>query len=66
VTVAPLPGPPHNPCGYDVVRKRHMPGWPQQHSPAMKFYGAAVYAVSRRPLSRRELLALPIPIEWLP
>ena len=33
---------------------------------AVRFYGANVYATARRPLSRRELLALPIPVEWLP
>ncbi len=66
VTVAPMPGPPQNPCGYDVVRKRRTAGWPPEHANAVRFYGAAVYALSRRPLSRVELLALPIPIEWLP
>jgi len=66
VTVAPMPGPPQNPSGYDVVRKRKTAGWPPEHANAVKFYGSAVYAVSRRPLSRVELLALPIPIEWMP
>jgi hypothetical protein len=28
--------------------------------------GGNRYAVTRRVLSRKELLALPIPIEWLP
>ncbi len=32
---------------------------------ALHFSGAHVYATARRPLSRRDLLALPIPIAWL-
>jgi hypothetical protein len=65
VTVAPLPGLTSQHRAFDVILKRHMSAWGGD-SAASRFYGAAVYAVTRRPLTRRELLALPIPIEWLP
>jgi hypothetical protein len=65
VTVAPLPGLTSQHRAFDVILKRHMNGWGGD-SEASRFYGAAVYAVARRPLSRKELRALPIPVEWLP
>jgi hypothetical protein len=64
VTVAPLPAM-YSPRVYDVVRKRLVGVWSQEPSEAARFYGVGVYATGRRPLSRKELRALPIPIEWL-
>jgi hypothetical protein len=64
VTVAPLPAL-TEPSGFDVILKRHMGGY-CGNSEATRMYGANVYVVARRPLSRKELLALPIPVEWLP
>lgn len=50
---------------YDKVLQRHIDG----HSPAkpdsVEDCGSARYAVSRRVLSRKQLLALPISIDWL-
>jgi hypothetical protein len=63
VTVAPIPGL-NEPAGYDVIlRQRITDYW---GGALARLYGSAVYVVARRPLSRQELLALPIPIEWLP
>jgi hypothetical protein len=61
VTIAPLPLPPAS--RHDVVlgRKVHS----DNDSEIQRTYGAHVYAVSRRPLSRRELKLLPIPVDWL-
>jgi len=64
VTVAPLPGLCSQHRAFDVILKRHMSAWGGD-SEASRYYGAAVYAVSRRPLSRKELRTMPIPIEWL-
>jgi hypothetical protein len=63
VTVAPLPTSVER--VYDVLRKRAVWGWGEDQSFAQQFYGAAVYATARRPLSKHELRAMPIPIEWL-
>jgi hypothetical protein len=63
VTLAPVPGP-VEPRAYDVIRKRRVGGFGYD-SGAVRFYGEDVYAVSRRPLSRRELRELPVPAEWL-
>src|SRR5262245_52417952 len=65
VTVAPFPGL-NEPRGYDVMLKRDVSGYWGGEADAQRMYGSAVYAVARRPLSRKELLALPIPVEWLP
>ena len=65
VTVAPLPQAPSVGSWFDVVRKRRVWAGTGDQTAARDFYGDAVYAVSRRPLSKRELLAMPIPIEWL-
>lgn len=64
VTVAPLPGW-NEPRGYDVILKRHVSSYWGGESDAARMYGSTVYATARRPLSKRELLALPIPVEWL-
>ena len=66
VTVAPLPGvySPDLARAYDVVLKHHMNRYGSE-AEVVRLYGARVYATARRPLSRHELLALPIPIEWL-
>jgi hypothetical protein len=65
VTVAALPGLYQPQRVADVVLKRQTGGWPSDHGEAARVYGASVYATARRPLSRRELYALPIPIDWL-
>ena len=65
VAVAPLPALYQPQRVYDVLRKRPAGGWSGDHAEAGRFYGASVYATARRPLSRKELYALPIPIEWL-
>jgi hypothetical protein len=66
VTVAPLPGvySPDRARAYDVVLKHHMNRYGSD-AEAARLYDASAYATARRPLSRRELLALPIPIEWM-
>jgi hypothetical protein len=64
VTVAPIPGLASQHRAFDVILKRNVSTWGGD-SEARRFYGANVYATARRPLSRRELLALPIPIDWL-
>jgi len=65
VTVMPIPEAPASQSGYDVVRKRRVSSWYRDVDEARALYGDSVYATSRRPLSRPELLAMPIPIEWL-
>lgn len=65
VKVEPIPVEPCRVVVRDVVRKVKLWASCFGNDDAEKFYGSPVYAVSRRPLSRRELLALPIPIEWL-
>jgi hypothetical protein len=65
VSVAPTPAA-NAPAGYDVILKRRVSDYWGASSDANRLYGSAVYAVARRPLSRKELLALPIPAEWLP
>ena len=65
VTLAPRPAV-HQPAGYDVILKRSVSMYSGGEGDAARLYGSVVYAVARRPLSRRELLALPIPVEWLP
>ncbi|MCI0699892.1 MAG: hypothetical protein L0241_02240 [Planctomycetia bacterium] len=65
VTVAPIPGLCSQYRAFDVILKRNVCTWGGD-SIASRFYGSNVYATARRPLSRKELLALPIPIEWLP
>jgi hypothetical protein len=64
VTVAPWPDA-HSPDGYDVIMKRRAAYWDASNWDTMRLYGENVYATARRPLSRRELLTLPIPVEWL-
>jgi hypothetical protein len=49
---------------YDVIRKRWVGRSGGCDDEAIRFYGEDVYAVSRRPLSRREQRNLPIPIDW--
>jgi hypothetical protein len=64
VTVAPLPtAPQYATSRYDVLRKRTVYYWSADD--ARRYYGAAVYATARRPLSKRELKALPVPIDWV-
>lgn len=65
-TIAPLPGL-NEPRGYDVILKRYVSSYSNfEIGLTYQHYGSTVYAITRRPLSRRELLALPIPAEWLP
>jgi hypothetical protein len=63
VTVAPLPEPMTQKPAHDVLRKCSV--YPWSADGARQFYGAAVYATARRPLSKRELKALPVPIDWV-
>jgi hypothetical protein len=65
VTVAPLPAPYTVGTWCDVVLGRTLSTWPGDLAETQQFYGASVYATARRPLSKRELRAMPIPIEWL-
>ncbi len=65
VTVAPIPSTTSPQYVRDVIRNRQIWCYTSPDAEAVRFYGANVYATARRPLSRRELLALPIPIEWL-
>lgn len=62
VTLAPLPTC-FNKRVWDVLRKR--PVSVGDEATAQQLYGAKVYAVARRPLSRAELRQLPIPIDLL-
>ncbi len=66
VTVKPIPNPVGREPIRDVVRNRDLRSYNCRDGGAIRFYGSEVYATGRRPLSRRELLALPIPVEWLP
>jgi hypothetical protein len=50
---------------YDKVLQRHVEDRGPATPDSMEDYGRARYAVSRRVLSRKELLALPIPIDLL-
>ncbi|MDB5308936.1 MAG: hypothetical protein JWO38_3138 [Gemmataceae bacterium] len=63
VTVAPLPVPEYRGSRYDVVRKRAV--YSSSAAEARELYGADVYATDRRPLSKRELRSLPVPIDWV-
>jgi hypothetical protein len=63
LTVAPLPEEYTHKPGHDIVRKKHVYPWSKDE--ARHFYGAPVYATSRRPLSKRELKQLPVPIDWI-
>ena len=65
VTVVELPGPHAPGSRYDVVLKRRVSAWDRDVDSARAYFGEALCATSRRPLSKRELLRLPIPIEWL-
>jgi hypothetical protein len=51
---------------YDVILQRHIDDRKRSEANVAETHGLNRYAVSRRALSRKELLALPIPIEWLP
>lgn len=62
VTVAPLPDQQAR-LQHDVVLKLAVHPW--YADVARQFYGKAVYATARRPLSKRELKLFPIPIDWL-
>jgi hypothetical protein len=64
VTLAPLPLPVGPANKFDVVLGRNVPAQ-DGLAEAQRTYGAAVYAVSRRLLAKRELKELPIPRDWL-
>lgn len=64
VNLRPLPGV-NETRGYDVVLRRFVSHYWGGESEVVQLYGTTVYAVSRRHLSRLELLAMPIPIEWI-
>lgn len=63
LTVAPLPEELAQKPRYDVVHKTRVDSW--SRCEARNFYGAPVYATSRRPISKRELKQLPVPIDWI-
>jgi hypothetical protein len=50
---------------YDAVLQRHIDSRSERETETTEEYGRNRYAVSRRVLSRKELFAMPIPIEWL-
>jgi hypothetical protein len=50
---------------YGAVLQRHIDSKFEGAVEVTESHGRHRYAVSRRALSRKELLALPIPIEWL-
>jgi hypothetical protein len=64
VTVAPIPGIASQQRAFDVILKWNACTYGGELI-ASRFYGSQVYATARRPLSRKELLALPIPIDLL-
>ena len=53
------------PPAYDVIRDRHLDCFPAESNESSDSHAGNRYRVRRRPLSRRELLSMPIPIEWL-
>jgi hypothetical protein len=54
------------PPAYDVILDRHIDRFPAESNETRDSHAGNCYHVRRRPLSRRELLSMPIPIEWLP
>lgn len=50
---------------YDVILKRYIEARDLSEGEIVEYHGNNKYRVSRRILSRKELLALPIPIDWL-
>jgi hypothetical protein len=62
VDLKPLPLLPHLSRQHDVVLGR--PVASLTAGEACKTYGAAVYAVAKRPLGKKEMRQLPIPLDW--
>jgi hypothetical protein len=56
--------PPKSPA-YDAVLKRYIDATPTSAERVEESYKEDRYAIYRRVLSRKELLAMPIPIDWL-
>jgi hypothetical protein len=54
------------PPAYQLIVERHIDRHPATVGESRDSHAGNTYRVRRRPLSRRELLALPIPVEWLP
>jgi hypothetical protein len=54
------------PPAYDEILQRHLDRDPPLATETVDSQAGNRYRVRRRLLSRRELLALPIPVEWLP
>jgi hypothetical protein len=50
---------------YDVILQRAIGECREFKAEVTDTYGRARYTVTRRALTKKELLALPIPIEWL-
>jgi hypothetical protein len=50
---------------YDAILQRAIDSQCRSETKSIETRGGCRYAVSRRVLSRKELLAMPIPIEWL-
>lgn len=62
VTISPLPDAQTQGPSRDVVRGVNVHPW--SGDAARGFYGTAVYATARRPISKRELKNLPVPMDW--
>lgn len=50
---------------YDEILRRHIDE-PRKCEEVVEYHHRNKYAVTRRTLSRKELLGMPIPVEWLP
>jgi hypothetical protein len=50
---------------YDMILQRHIDGKVKCEGEVVEDLGRSRYVVTRRVLSKRELLAMPIPIDWL-
>jgi hypothetical protein len=66
ITVTMIAHPSSEPPAYDLILQRHIAGPAARgDTETVESHGLNRFRVSRHLLSRRELLALPIPIEWL-
>ena len=66
ITVTMIAHPSSEPPAYDLILQRHIAGpAARSDTETVESHGLNRFRVSRHLLSRRELLALPIPIEWL-
>jgi hypothetical protein len=58
--------PPPSPPIYEEILAQYLNNRDKTAPATPQWHGGNRYAVTRRVLSRKELLALPIPVEWLP